>query len=359
MALAAPIASNATTNVVAQASANQVSWPTIFWALVPIALNSMTQPVGRLLPGLSVERSVCLRISPFICVTDSLVAIYQVMLCMDTADDPVQFARMMSEKRFSAPDIDTSTLRSLQENSIFRVIILLFGALPQAVKLFACSGIPLSQALASMFLGSFAILELLVILPQRYSRGLRPEEAQASPSSADDTNAVAETHRAAAWWSTALLFCLLFEFFPKVSICLPNQSQGLFMMSLWGLTVYVFLRRVWGSAACHWLATLYFQIGVFLWALGFSRGEVSRGYRVQCFDFTDFAFLLNVIRLLIISSTHIWTLMTIMNKAAIHEFSRGDCMSFAAMHFMYGFTYCQLVYDSKGTHKPAWTEYLG
>ncbi|KAL8643365.1 MAG: hypothetical protein Q9226_008404 [Calogaya cf. arnoldii] len=60
-------------------------------------------------------------------------------------------------------------LKSLQENDVFRGILFIFGVLPQLLKLYTCTGIPGIQVLASMYLVPWVVLELLVVLPARYS----------------------------------------------------------------------------------------------------------------------------------------------------------------------------------------------
>ncbi|KAI4157945.1 MAG: hypothetical protein L6R39_000577 [Caloplaca ligustica] len=60
-------------------------------------------------------------------------------------------------------------LKSLQENDVFRGILFIFGVLPQLLKLYTCTGIPGFQVLASMYLVPWVVLELLVVLPARYS----------------------------------------------------------------------------------------------------------------------------------------------------------------------------------------------
>lgn len=60
-------------------------------------------------------------------------------------------------------------LKSLHENDMFRRILFIFGVLPQFLKLYTCAGIPGFQVLASMYLIPWVVLELLVVVPARYS----------------------------------------------------------------------------------------------------------------------------------------------------------------------------------------------
>lgn len=60
-------------------------------------------------------------------------------------------------------------LQSLQENDVFRAILFICGVLPQTLKLYACTGIPGCQILVSLYLVPWIVLELMVLLPARYS----------------------------------------------------------------------------------------------------------------------------------------------------------------------------------------------
>jgi len=55
---------------------SQVSWQSAFWALVPITLNTMTQPSGMILDGMILDMpsryGFFLRSSPIICFLDTI-----------------------------------------------------------------------------------------------------------------------------------------------------------------------------------------------------------------------------------------------------------------------------------------------
>ncbi|KAI4182982.1 MAG: hypothetical protein LQ346_006428 [Caloplaca aetnensis] len=168
-------------------SGTQVTWPTVFWALLPIMFNSMTQPAGTLAYEISAEQSFYLRASPVLCIVDALVVLVQfVKLSIKTRSPRLAItavSRSKKTERSAEPETTRTQLRNLQENDVFRTILFLFGVLPSVIRLYACTGIPGSQALASLYLISWTILEILVVLPARHgisyhSDGIVPTRAR-------------------------------------------------------------------------------------------------------------------------------------------------------------------------------------
>jgi hypothetical protein len=56
-----------------------VSWQTAYWTLIPLAVNTVAQPSGRIL-GLPAKYRTYLRCSPLICATDSLSIFIRLIL---------------------------------------------------------------------------------------------------------------------------------------------------------------------------------------------------------------------------------------------------------------------------------------
>lgn len=222
-----PVITNGTFPTFPSASIdNEISWPTLAWAILPIVLNSMTQPAGSIARGITAEQSFYLRASPVVCVTDALAVVAQlIQLSIKIRSLPSALGYISRNKR-QAPsgaesDLDAETaldieinasvemtldpgaipkaettsdgetlpdehittkletapntgtvvyqVKRLQENDVFRGILFIFGVLPQFLKLYTCTGIPGFQVLASMYLIPWVVLELLVVLPARYS----------------------------------------------------------------------------------------------------------------------------------------------------------------------------------------------
>ena len=136
-----------------------VSWQSAFWALVPIVLNSMTQPAGSLFGYHAYEQGFVLRSSPIICACDSLHFLFCLARQLVRTRSPRDAMRTAVAGRFQHADEQNSAAQ-LQRNVVFRVALFALGALPQIVKILSMRGIPWTTALASMFLVSFLVLEV-------------------------------------------------------------------------------------------------------------------------------------------------------------------------------------------------------
>ena len=140
----------------------QVSRATVFWALVPTVLNSMTQPAGNIWPDLTSEENFFLRFSPLTCVVDSALLLIEGLWSAMTLKNRAQAVAYIRSIRFPNDSPSDTALRSFQERFVFRAFLFLLGALPQVLKLLACKGIPWVKLLALTYIGSFCLLELLV-----------------------------------------------------------------------------------------------------------------------------------------------------------------------------------------------------
>ena len=143
---------------------NQVSWQSAFWSLVPIALNSMTQPSGMVF-GFPSKYGFALRSSPIVCGFEALYTVVIFVLNAFFLNNPKASALKIAKWRFrDTPGNEEGSLQKLQENTIFRIAIFLLGALPQIIKLCGLQGLLWTKVWGLMFLGSFLVLELLVLL---------------------------------------------------------------------------------------------------------------------------------------------------------------------------------------------------
>ena len=147
----------------------EVPWPSILWALLPKAFDSMTQPAGRIAVNIAAEQSLFLRASPFVCVMEASAVLWQFACYTIRIGNARLAANHISQaKHGTSAGVGRTQLQELQNNDVFRGILFLVGVVPQAIKLYACKGIPASQTWASLYLGSWTILGLLVVIPARY-----------------------------------------------------------------------------------------------------------------------------------------------------------------------------------------------
>jgi hypothetical protein len=150
-------------------SASWLAWQSAFWALIPLALNSMLQPAGRI-SEYNATISFFLRISPIICIVDAVSSVALIISYM--AHDGVGFriaTRAWADLRFrpdegesmseSASPSRQGEVETIEASPLVRLIVFII-TVTQSVKLFACTGIPWTHAWAYMFLGSFVLLEV-------------------------------------------------------------------------------------------------------------------------------------------------------------------------------------------------------
>lgn len=149
---------------------DSVSWQSAFWALVPIALNSVAQPCGRV-QGYPSRYAYLWKISPIVCFFDAVYLSIDFVFNALEKGSLCRAAQHIRQKRFYdvEPASERNSLGKLQENVAFRTGAFLFGVIPQTVKLYSMRGIPWTQVWGSMFLGSFLMTEAILILLRKYS----------------------------------------------------------------------------------------------------------------------------------------------------------------------------------------------
>ncbi|KAH0541548.1 hypothetical protein FGG08_003960 [Glutinoglossum americanum] len=165
MAPAAPDRSSLNHPLTSVAAAGVVSWQSAFWTLVPLGLNSMTQPSGRVC-GFDVRHRAFIRSSPIVCATDGVDVLAQMLCFVCLGDSPRTAARRVARGRLrDVKDVDCANngFSGLEGNRVFRMLGFFFGALPQVVKLLGMEGIPWTKVWGFAFFVSFLILELVIV----------------------------------------------------------------------------------------------------------------------------------------------------------------------------------------------------
>lgn len=91
------------------------------------------------------------------------------MRSLDNAARSVADDLFENDESLERPD----TITRLQESKAIRLIVFVFGALPQAVKLWAMRGIVRTQICALLFLGSFTVIEAIMLWLEKYRATIR------------------------------------------------------------------------------------------------------------------------------------------------------------------------------------------
>lgn len=116
----------------------------IFWALLAIVSNAMLQVsfTGYLWNGSTFQGSLWPhRSSPFVCLVDAAADIY------------VGFQAL----RKHDPSHRERETTSVRDGALTRLALFCLGVMPQAIKLFSMQGIPITQAIAAMFMLSSTV----------------------------------------------------------------------------------------------------------------------------------------------------------------------------------------------------------
>ena len=144
-----------------------VSRQSAFWAIVALGLNTFTQPGGKVL-GFPAEYSRALRLSPIVCIVDTLVVLFSLaFFCVKTRSfkDGLKLAA-----RYRCFVEDDPAEPKLERTWWFRFSVFALGALPQAMKILGMGGIPLTKTWGMAYLVSFLVLGGLDLLQPRQHR---------------------------------------------------------------------------------------------------------------------------------------------------------------------------------------------
>ncbi|GIZ47425.1 hypothetical protein CKM354_001051600 [Cercospora kikuchii] len=133
----------------------EVTGQTLFWALLPLALNAMGQesPTAKIIfdAGYLAEGSLVPHLSsPVFVLADCIFDILAIFQAFRTTSPETAPDEDLSSANFPRSQLTVG-------NISVRLLLFIFGVLPQAIRLFAMKGIPVVQVLAEVFLvGSLA-----------------------------------------------------------------------------------------------------------------------------------------------------------------------------------------------------------
>lgn len=160
---------------------DEVTWQVAFFALVPLALGAMTQPVGRVMNS-DPKLRFWLRSSPIFCIGDMLYFLLRVAI--DHILEPTWswrhfkaelYYRFRDEKWSERPN-------EVEKAALGRWILILLGAIPcQTIKLMAMQGIPRTQTLALLYFISLILGEILNIVAEASFRQVPTESVGRQP----------------------------------------------------------------------------------------------------------------------------------------------------------------------------------
>jgi hypothetical protein len=185
------------------ASFNEVSWQSAYYALPPIALNSMLQPAGRIC-GFDASLQVYLRSSPILCAMDAVFILIRFALYTYHGHSPGWAAREIINAR-GLVDEDHKTedlvneepkprrLLSSERNIYLLYLPVVVGVVTQLIKLTACSGVRLTQLWGWFYFLSFIMVEVT------HRLGKAQKDTKSKPA---EKNPLEQQERRIDFWET-------------------------------------------------------------------------------------------------------------------------------------------------------------
>lgn len=144
-----------------------ISWQTLFWTLMPLVTNVMTQPSGRVLSLPSRYRTY-LRSSPIICTLDALAFLLRVFITPCLLPISLhQALEAVLRERYKDIEDTSEGLQSLEKQTWLRWVFFMVGTLGPSIKLMAMQGVPWTKVWGAMFLFTFLVTEVAALFHRR------------------------------------------------------------------------------------------------------------------------------------------------------------------------------------------------
>lgn len=145
----------------------EVSWQTAWWALVPLAIGTMTQPCGKVLGSSDRNVRFYIRASPLICALECIYFLVLILLGLSTSWRCfVKNFKNELNHRFADEHADHMQAES---SRLVRITLLVLSGIPfQTIKLTAMTGIPWTQRTALAFFTSIVFWEVIAALAGSY-----------------------------------------------------------------------------------------------------------------------------------------------------------------------------------------------
>ena len=302
--------------------AQTVSAQSAFWAVIALALNSFTQPVGTIC---HISDSPALRLSPILSSINAASALVEVACLVLWWGLPIRkAARLVLRARhpilgLASPRVSGNAIReradighSPDRTWWFRLLVFVFGALPQAIKLSGLRGITVVHYLGGTYFLSFLIIEGLDLVAEKpvYTAEAEwPEVAVGLHGNIMTTTAALGL--VAIWLHPPCFGWLINRYDWKA--CMNAASSLICKLSNYKLVLYI------TAILIHlYLSSIYSR----LMSARHKQSEVALDNAVLVF--------------MVFMKQHIAVL----------------CLSCLLV-------YCFGIYDPAGTVKPSWTGYLG
>ena len=333
-------------------SENFLTWQSALWALVPIALNTMTQPSGRFREFPS-PWSFVVRSSPIFCAFATLDSLWSVVEFFLRNGSLKGALRNFVAERFSgSPDDAEGSFASLRKNTIFRIGLFVIGALPQIVKIFATKGIPLTQVACAAYLSTFVVDEVLLALAPTLS----DVDREHWETRADDLSSLP---RDLVFWIGFLVSAMEPFVFAGQRLS-PSELDGnkelfLYVVSVLANVCTISL-IVWDTSRAknQLLSGIFcFSLAFMVWQSVYNGIEsASRSIIEHTLSSTSLLVALAVVQYIDLTG-----MIGAYSIARLFNMLTGIC--YVLLQLLAALFYYWKVYDPTTSFKPAWTEWLG
>ncbi len=278
------------------------------------------------------------------------------------------------KSQFPSQNTSNSSLSELRKNSAFRILLFLFGAAPQAIKLYSIRGIIWTQLWCTIYLWEFTLLELLPHLSEHEEITPSTEE-QAIEIMADSPNRIFPRLSYVEIFA-ATSFCLSlplpFYAFTRALFTLLDRTIGP-LEWLYVIAIWIFISITWPTQIVMSFLlrnsryTAPLSMGLFLITaplaammsgLNFTFGkELERIANSE----TGFFVIVGVTVCLAIFVTLVSFLQLSAKifPTTSEVIKLGFGTYFALMHLAAAGMYYFVHYTPENTRKPWWTEFLG
>ncbi|KAK5124112.1 hypothetical protein LTR85_001815 [Meristemomyces frigidus] len=350
------------------ANTDTMSWQSLFWAIVPIALNAMSQPSGRIL-GHPSTMNFTLRCSPVLCAASAIDSIVRVIAYTISEGSFPDGVKLFTAVRFSdRRNDDDGSFNSMRKNTLFRTLLFVLGVVPQLVKIYATRGIPWTLAWCTAFLATYVVDQVIVLFA--YCLKLEPGISAAAAAPRMQTQyrirglRVYRLYTRMFLWSS-YAFASGFFAYGLESLALQSLGQRglqasatliiLAALVLCFVAYSVGAMVVFALTARMTMKEIFGLLAVFLMALGLlTKGldgtGTAHGVINGIGNIVAFASSLCAIETFNMTTTS-------PRRTTYLRYSLG--VNFVGLHFAAAALYYGLVYDPSTTAKPTWTNWLG
>ena len=387
----------------ASSSPSPVSWQSACLGLAPLALNAMTQPSSLDAPFSQSSLLFASRSSPFVCLADALGIITSLVIHVLRGKPPRQAALLVNWQRARHRlGEDVEELEDIPaEKHPWGFVILLVAAVLQAAKIIGFKGVFWTKAWAIVYLSSYVVIAGVGFLAPKDWRD-RPPNCRSYLNFKALSQvllwAALAAHLVCCGWildriivgeSTPELISFWYAYVPLVVQGLTTTLLALMLAALITLVLLVLLSCLAGivdqcvnpfHGEISWNFSrpvdvvripLIILVGIGEFCLFWYLDEMLIGLLWK-HDMLEasvfFTFARGSINLLLLIGLF-WLTKGLLALLAVWipllgrfnslANSHGYLVVFVCWNFIQALLYYRLRYDSKGTIKPPWTDYLG